>query len=947
MNAQNWVRVELLFSQASSLQEPERTRFLAQLTESAEISAELQQLLRYHDQADSFLSTPAWQAPPASAQLLSSGQIVGGRFAIQHLLGRGGMGEVYLAAEPGQAPVALKVLRQNFDLSTDGRRRFLREFVLARHISHPNVCRVLELLTLENDLPAFTMEYLPGETLATHLSSVGPFSEAVALPILLELLSGLAAAHAFGIAHRDLKPENVLLLPPGASRRAVLLDFGLARSESTTPLTAVTAPDALLGTIDYMAPEQLRGEPASLPADVYSLALIAHQLRSGVRLFAGPNPSAVLLRLVEAPSLDPLFRGRWAAYLEASLHPDPRRRPTVGAARAILEGRRIFVRRNTRRWILASAVSITLAAAAEESWRRTRPAPLLDLPPGLVKVLVTPVVNTTSDPRLDGTREMLRDQILQSAKLDVLTAADLTTGLAYLERKGQPLTPELARAVARRMGATLVVDSRLAAQPDASLLLTLDVELLSQRPGTAMQRWHQSFPAANHATLLDSIRVAANWIRKTAGEPAAEIAERSLPVAHATTANWDALLLYKRANDLKSQGNYLDAEPLFKEALTLDPEFVSCRILYADMLSNSYRQAEGAKVLLNALVMARRKGLSTRERYRIEAASASDEVQLQAYRAWAVHFPNDFYPLYREASLRADRFETDAAVRLYTQALAREEYFGIHSELGNEKMHLGRLDEVPAHIAALERLGHPGQALLLRGRLAYLQNDTAQAIVQFALAVRTASTPWNYHARFLQMDATAETGNIPAALALAEQGRTEQASVSNRNWEAQWVTALAILAADMAFDTAVIDFRRIPALRDHLSLALSLGAHPISLTLAGLAGMTAELENNYKAHPPSDEPARQLALATLALARRDAPTALRCMRAAHRVGLHYTNIGNELLALTADYAQLPLQALPLWRRLADKPSVVWREVAHNWPGLIRLARRRVVILATR
>ena len=101
MNAQTWVRVELLFSQASSLSDVERARFLAQLTESAEVSAQLEQLLRYHDQADSFLATPAWQAPPASAQLLSPGQLVGGRFTIQHLLGRGGMGEVYLAVEPG------------------------------------------------------------------------------------------------------------------------------------------------------------------------------------------------------------------------------------------------------------------------------------------------------------------------------------------------------------------------------------------------------------------------------------------------------------------------------------------------------------------------------------------------------------------------------------------------------------------------------------------------------------------------------------------------------------------------------------------------------------------------------------------------------------------------------------------------------------------------------
>ena len=944
MNPQNWARVEQLFSQAASLSDQDRARFFGQLQESAEVTEQLRQLLSHHDHADSFLATPAWQAPAGGMQSLLPGQRVAGRFVVQRLLGRGGMGEVYLAAEPGQPPVALKILRDNFDLSEDGRRRFLREFSLARRIAHPNVCRVGELLATDDNLPAFTMEFLAGETLAEQLKAAGPFPEAEAKIILGEILDGLAAAHDAGVAHRDLKPENVMLLAPGGSPRAVLLDFGLARAEVRSPLTAVTRPDALLGTIDYMAPEQLRGEPAGLPADVYSVALLAHQLRSGKRLFAGPSPAAVLRRLVEPPELDSMFRGRWAAYLEASLHPDPRRRPTIRQARDILEGRRYYLRRDTRRNLLRAAAGFVIAGVATDTWRRFRPAAPIALPPGLVKVLVMPVTNLTGDPRLDGARQMLGDQILQSARLDVLTAGDIATGLAYLEKKGQTLTPELGRAVARRMGATLFVESTLSQDRDSKLLYVLDLELLSQHPGAAMQRWQQVFPTATLATLPDTIRDGANWIRKVAGEPAAEIAERSLPVAHATTANWDALLLYRRANDFKTQGKYLAAEPLFKEALALDPEFVSCRLIFADMLTNSYRAEEGAAVLRDALSMARRKGLSTRERYRVEAALGDEKTRSQAYQAWAVHFPNDFLPLYRQASDLADRFETEAAVRLYTQALEREEYFGIHSELGNEKMHLGRYTEVPSHIEALERLKHPDQAQILRGRLAHLQGDTSQAIAYFYKASSTGSTPWMYHARFLQMDAEAEAGDFNAARKLAEQGRAEQASVSNRAWEAQWSTAQAILAVADGFSLQRVDLRDVPGLRGHLAHALALRPHPISLTLAGLAGMAESVQLANKSFPPTSDADRLLGAAVLSLARGDSAGGYRFMAAAHSAGLHYTNIGNELLALAADRARRPADALIHWRRIAERPSFIWREVAHNWPGLIRLARRRVAAL---
>jgi len=195
------------------------------------------------------------------------------------------------------------------------------------------------------------------------------------------------------------------------------------------------------------------------------------------------------------------------------------------------------------------------------------------------------------------------------------------------------------------------------------------------------------------------------------------------------------------------------------------------------------------------------------------------------------------------------------------------------------------------------------------------------------------------------MDAEAESGNVAAAIRSAEAGRAEQAAVSNRAWESQWVVAIAILSAAELFSRPHIDLTRVPALHQHLAHALALRVHPIPLVLAGLAGLPDVVAQALRTYSPVDAPARHLRAAATAFAHGERLLGFNALQAAHHEGLHYTNMGNELLALGAEHVGRRAEALSHWSRLADKPSIIWREVAHNWPGLIRLARQRVALLS--
>ena len=254
------------------------------------------------------------------------GTLLGGRYRIIALLGRGGMGEVYRATDLtlGQS-VALKFLPE--EASRDQRllERFHGEVRVARQVSHPNVCRVYDIGEADG-APFISMEYVDGEDLASLLTRIGRLPSDKAIETARKICAGLAAAHDRGIIHRDLKPQNIMLNKRG---EVIIMDFGLAAIASQ-----LGAADARSGTPAYMAPEQLKGSEVTARSDIYALGLVLYELFTGKRPFEAKTvrqmldlqESAQLTSMTSiAADIDPAVEKA----IRRCLDPDPARRPAT------------------------------------------------------------------------------------------------------------------------------------------------------------------------------------------------------------------------------------------------------------------------------------------------------------------------------------------------------------------------------------------------------------------------------------------------------------------------------------------------------------------------------------------------------------------------------------------------------------------------------------------
>jgi len=266
-------------------------------------------------------------------QRLADGTLVAARYRIARLIGMGAVGEVYEAFdETIGEPVALKTLREGVDdpVSIE---RFRREIQLARKVTHSNVCRVFDVGRHElpdgKPLVFITMELLRGEPLSHRIDARGRFRTEEALPLARQLADGLEAAHAAGVIHRDFKPGNIMLVDEPGGTRAVITDFGLARTYALDE-QSITVTGEAVGTPLYMAPEQVvTGKtPITRATDVYALGNVLYEMVTGQLPFTGSSITVMAIkRLREAvPSprlLVPDLDVRWERALLRCLEREP------------------------------------------------------------------------------------------------------------------------------------------------------------------------------------------------------------------------------------------------------------------------------------------------------------------------------------------------------------------------------------------------------------------------------------------------------------------------------------------------------------------------------------------------------------------------------------------------------------------------------------------------
>ena len=559
-----------------------------------ELQQEVEALLEQHEQAGDFLEPPARSTPGPPLPLppvLEPGRRLG-PYQVFELIGSGGMGEVYRARDTRLGrEVAIKVLPAGMEEDREALARFTRETRAVAALSHPSILAIHDVGT-EDGVSYAVTELLEGRSLRSRVADgVLPWREAA--EIMAAVADGLAAAHGKGIVHRDLKPENIFLTSDG---RVKILDFGLARGQAYAEhddaaggptRELLTRPGMVLGTVGYMSPEQLRGDPADGRSDVFALGCVLHEVVSGRRPFPGRTPAeaiaAVLndepLRLQGSPAgLPPELQG----VIRHCLEKDPADRfPSARdlslALRSTLAGVRVALPAGGRQsWSAfrparrSGAIALLLAATllAGGTWLRhrqegRRPAP------AAVPLAVLPFENLAGSAEDEYLAEGITDGVLtglaRSPRLRVLSLQSVRA------HEGRPDGSRL-----RELGVTYVVEGSL---QRAGPNLRVNARLIEASSG--YQAWANAAerPAGEVFALQDDVA------RQVMG--ALRVAGTVVPASPLTT-NAEAYDAYLQGRFHIVHGEETEdaAIALFEKAVARDPQFA----LAHAALGNSYAQ---------------------------------------------------------------------------------------------------------------------------------------------------------------------------------------------------------------------------------------------------------------------------------------------------------------------------------------------------------------------
>lgn len=838
-----WVRVKSLFLRANEASRPSSVLDAASGTTADAARRMLATGSGFLDlQVDDPIPTP--NGKQKAPWVFTPGTLVASRFAIVRPLGRGGMGEVYEALDQlKNVSVALKVVLPNRNIDPQIADRLLRrEFSLAQMVSHRNICRIYDPYLHEPDhgppMLVVSMELLRGKTLAAVLAERGRLDGEEVREIARQLAAGIDAAHAAGIVHRDLKPSNVLLVEDGGQQRVVITDFGLARHAAAQTVTQLS--QAVAGTLRYMAPEQIKG-CADKRSDLYTFALILYELLTGELPFTGDSDLALALNRLsnqpkDAATIAPGISLAWRAALLRGLcsQPEKRFQSAQELIRAIDAPGRPFVlwRRvlTSRLQSLPGVVRLSLLTAVVST--AILIAVLLRPPatrfPGFGRILIADLRHPeTTDGALLGAGASLAAAVGQSPHLAVVRPAGLGSTLAKMGRhKGSPLDEEGLRELAMRTGENAVLSGSISKGRGYSLRLRLEATGTDpRRPAAAVAG---EFDAADQKGLFDAIASAASWVRKLSGEGARELNEQSARPEDLTTGSWEAMRLLQEARARRAANDQRGAMVFAKEALDLDPEFAAAESFSADLHTDLQQYKEAFAAYRHALELIKKRNVTGRERYEIEASydndTGNDEDSLATYEAWMAHFPQDYLPHFYRGHLLFYQGQYQAALAEFqsAQQLSPSTYF-IFPHLAAAYLANGRYEPAEGCAERLRELGEDDWALEVEGLILLAQHRFEEAANKVApLATRTEGLFSSLAPRYI-------------ASALADSGRLHDAEIALARADTEGETKSRARFADRQLEITFLRWARGD--REGALAALSSVVenldNPDSLSLAG------------------------------------------------------------------------------------------------------------------
>jgi serine/threonine protein kinase/tetratricopeptide (TPR) repeat protein len=626
--------------------------------------------------------------------VLTSGHLLAQRYEVLSLLGEGGMGAVYKArdVELGRV-VALKVIRPDLARNRAILDRFKQELILATQVTHRNVVRIYDLGEAEG-IKFITMEYVDGEDLAAVIHQRTKLPPHAAVDIVEQVCRALEAAHSVGVIHRDLKPQNIM--QESGSGRILVMDFGLAK---TLEGNRMTQTGAMVGTMEYMSPEQALAGTLDQRSDIFSLGLIFYELLTGQTPFRADSALASLIkrtqeRVVPVSEFDKSVPPELSQIVSRCLERDVTLR--YQSAQELLADLELWsgtgksgiiaarLKPGPRRWadenkrLLAGAFGLVILLIATLAYFLARPksasVPEAKQEAQAVKarsLAILPFRNSSGDPKDDwigsSVADMLSTDIGQSSHLHTVPTDRLHQVLSDLHvGPDTAVDPDMLRRVAQFSNADVLVSGQYARFGDQIVIDATIRDLVHD----------QTLPVKAQALVKDlptAVDSLADSVRKNLSLSASVVEELKAQSFKPNTKSVDALREFNEGSVLMRAGKNLDALKHLQLATNEDPDFALAFSMLADAQAELGFQSDAEQSSIRAINLAQNQNLPLPEKYLINASNArimkDNKKAMEAYENLSKSLPGDVDVQYKLGVLYLQNGDYDKARATFARIL--------------------------------------------------------------------------------------------------------------------------------------------------------------------------------------------------------------------------------------------------------------------------------------